>query len=173
MAKIAEYKQIGTEHVREVKVSVLSGDEEAADYTVKEIPVYGIVYREMTQEEIDGLEINEKEEFYKKMNEPLTSEKKLELLIESIPVLDKPENRPGYLWKPIYNATGNCFGWEEIIDPYYTKTEDGDFTRPIHFEPGMVVVNHLFYTDGDDIWECIKSGEAFDFNDRNFFDVIS
>lgn len=136
-------------------------------------------YIEMAQEEIDAMKAEqleyEKQNFYAEINAPLTDEKKLELFIASIPVLDKPQDMPrsrtGYLWKPMYDAEHNCFGWEEIEDPYYVPSQTGSYIDPIRYIDGMEVEQGLWYTDGDNLWECVKSGVADGFNSE-WFDII-
>ena len=48
----------------------------------------------------------------------------------------------------------------------------GDYLNPIPYEVGMTVTVGLFYTDGDDIWECIKTGAPSGFDDKAYFDII-
>lgn len=97
---------------------------------------------------------------------------KLELLLASIPVQEKPANRPGYFWKPVYRNDGSGFGWEEVADPYYVPTADGSYISPLPYIAGMDVVAGKFYTDGDDVWEAVESGRPASFIDAAFFDVI-
>lgn len=48
----------------------------------------------------------------------------------------------------------------------------GDYLNPITFEFGIECKVGLFYTDGSDIWECIKEGKPLNFADPEYFDVI-
>lgn len=131
----------------------------------------------MTADEIAEMDAQaqafEREQFYAEANRELDDAYKLELFVKSIPVQDKPADRAGYIWKPIYRADGSGFGWEEVADPYYVPVNDGtDYTKPIRWVEGMAVVTGLWYTDGDDVWECLADGVPSGFDDRAFFDII-
>ena len=52
------------------------------------------------------------------------------------------------------------------------QTTSGDYLNPIPYTLNMEVQENLWYTDGDNIWECIKSGMPDDFNDKEYFDII-
>lgn len=47
----------------------------------------------------------------------------------------------------------------------------GDFLNPIIYAKGMECIVGMFYTNGEDIWECIKAGTPADFNDKRYFDI--
>lgn len=131
-------------------------------------------YIEMTVNEIAEIKQTQSELFYTKLNEPLTSQQKLELFIESIPVLPQPKiiNRPGRVWKPMYDIENHCFGWEEIPDPYYTPTQNGSYIDPIMYIEGMAVTVNLWYKfDDENIWECIKTGENSSYSSE-WFDIL-
>ena len=133
----------------------------------------GIAFDETVSKEIEEMQKAEQEAFYEEISRPLNDMEKLQLLVSSIPTLPQPRsNRVGFLWKPMYDSEQNVFGWEEIPDPYYKKNEDGTYLDPILFEEGMYVITDLWYTDGEDIWECIKEGYPRYFADKEFFDVI-
>lgn len=131
----------------------------------------------MTDGEIAEMEAQarqfEREQFYAEATRELDDAYKLELMMRSIPVQDKPADRAGYVWKPIYRNDGSGFGWEEVADPYYIPVNDGtDYTKPITWTAGMAVVTGLWYTDGEDIWDAIKDGVPASFADREFFGII-
>lgn len=68
---------------------------------------------------------------------------------------------------------------EQISDGVFTlernpnpEEPNGEYTHPIPYYDDMEVTAGLFYTNGDDIWEAIKSGIPAGFNDNEFFDII-
>lgn len=64
--------------------------------------------------------------------------------------------------------------WWEIPDPDYVPIFDGtNYLRPITYIVGMTVVNGLWYTDGENIWEATQTGIPFDFSDTNYFEIIT
>lgn len=129
-------------------------------------------YVEMTEAELEARREFERQIFYNEMNQPLTEERKLALFISSIPVLEKPADRDGYLWKQMYDANNNCFGWEEVADPFYVPTVDGSYLHPIPFEEGMEVTEGLFYIfEDENIWECVKNGNGAT-RTKEWFDII-
>lgn len=132
-------------------------------------------YVEMTREEVEQLLEIEKANFYEEINRPLTFNEKVAMVIESIPTLEKPQpkaSRPGYLWKQIYDAEQNVFGWEEIADPYYIPVANGSYTTPFVYENGMSVTTGLFYKfDDENIWECIKTGDNSEYT-KEWFEII-
>lgn len=132
-----------------------------------------VIYRDATPAELEAQHEAERQAFYEEVNQPLTLERKLELFVESIPVLPrpKPADRPGYLWRPMYDAQGRCFGWEEVADPYYVPAQTGGYTDPIPYTEGMAVTEGLWYTGGGEVWECIRSGSGSAW-DRQWFDMI-
>ena len=48
----------------------------------------------------------------------------------------------------------------------------GDYVNPIQYKGGMSVESGLFYTDGDNIWEAVKTGIPVSFEDTEYFDII-
>lgn len=48
----------------------------------------------------------------------------------------------------------------------------GDYVNPIQYKAGMSVEEGLFYTDGDNIWEAMKTGTPVSFEDTEYFDII-
>lgn len=98
---------------------------------------------------------------------------KLSLLLDAIPVDNKPTDRPGYMWKPIFNLANMKVGWEEVVDPDYNPTGSGTYVDPYVYEDGMTVEIGMWYTDGDNIWEAIKTGIPTGFDDSEYFDIIT
>lgn len=60
----------------------------------------------------------------------------------------------------------------EVVKKDDSEFEGGDYLNPIFYSQGMIVKVGLFYTDGDNIWEALKTGTPLDFNDSEFFDII-
>lgn len=97
-------------------------------------------------------------------------------------IIQKLWTRDGFLlYNPLTGAVGNPIYlpesesssvWEEIPDPDYVPTQSGTYIDPITYVIGMTVTNGLWYTDGNDIWECIADGMPTDFNDKEYFDII-
>lgn len=52
------------------------------------------------------------------------------------------------------------------------ETPTGDYANPIAYEPETAVTAGLWYTDGEDIWECIADGVPTGFDDTEFFDIV-
>lgn len=127
------------------------------------------------QEDIEKRE--EKERFYADTLDT-SDARKMELLLSSIPTLPKPADRPGYLWRMIYNEEGHAFGWEEVADPYYEPQHSGTYTDPIPYEVGDSVTMYTnpdpftgdgWYTYDGDVKVCIKSGTPLGFDDTEYF----
>lgn len=174
--RICELVQTGTETITNTIMvddydqdgNVIGQHEETV---TKEVPVMETVYRDMTAEE--QAETNaqqeeiERQQFEQEMANQGSDQNKLELLLASIPTDTKPADRPGYRWKMLYNAEGNSFGWEEVVDPYYVPTADGDFTRPIRWIQSMTVEFGKWYYDTDPQLpkECVVAGIADTFGE--------
>lgn len=129
----------------------------------------------MSPEEIQ--EEQEREQFYSSVSD-IGEAKKLSLFIESIPTLPKPPKRDGYIWIPIYDKDGGCFGWEEVVDPYYVPGHKGTYTDPIPYVLGDTVTKYTnpdpfegdgWYSYEGDVKVCIKSGVPADFDDEEYF----
>lgn len=93
-------------------------------------------------------------------------------LLKGFEVLPRPADRPGYKWVPLYNNDSQAIGWEEVIDYNYTPSSTGTYTDPIYYNDGMEVIAFQWYTDGDNIWEAVKSGVPAGFDDIEYFDII-
>lgn len=76
--RIAEYKQIDTQIIRE---SILDDNGmETGEFTEKVVPVMGMVYRDMTSEEEAEMLRQQKELEEYERNRPLTAEERMEIL---------------------------------------------------------------------------------------------
>lgn len=93
--------------------------------------------------------------------------------VEAIAVADKPAEKEGFILKRTLVPTGYTVMWEFVEDPEYHPTEDGTYLHPFTFTAGMGVTEGKWYTNGDDIWECIKTGICETWADPEFFDVIA
>lgn len=111
--------------------------------------------REMTAEEITATQ--KAEQTYNRTAEPLTNERKLELLLESIPVQDMPNVEPklGYRWQPMYNSTAG-FAWELVEDP----TALGTRHNPWYWVSGMAVKmgHHYTTSNGTEVYIALEDG---------------
>lgn len=88
-------------------------------------------------------------------------------------ILPKPANKVGFLTVPRIKSLGYEIVWEFEPDPNYNPDQpDGSYLKPYPFEDGMTVEAGKWYTDGDDIWEALKSGIPAGFTDPEFFDII-
>lgn len=95
------------------------------------------------------------------------------MLVDSVTVPQKPAEKIGFITVPIYDHVGNSIVWTFEPDPNYLPENDGsDYLKPKRYVDGMTVTAGLWYTDGTDIWECIKSGTPSGFTDTEYFDII-
>lgn len=60
----------------------------------------------------------------------------------------------------------------EVIKKDDSEMPAGDYLNPIRYEAGMKVEKNMFYTDGENIWEAIKTGKPSGFDDTSYFDII-
>lgn len=60
----------------------------------------------------------------------------------------------------------------EVIKKDDSEMPVGDYLNPIPYESGMKVEKNKFYTDGENIWEAIKTGKPAGFDDKSYFDII-
>lgn len=104
---------------------------------------------------------------------PLTDLEKLSFLAAAVKEAPLPEEEPkaGFMWKRYYDASGVIM-WELAPDPSYVDP-DGSYTNPIVYAAGMTVTAGLYYTDGADVWECIKDGIPESFGDTDYFNIIT
>lgn len=104
----------------------------------------------------------------------LTKEMMVEEILDSIVVNEKPAAKEGFILKPV--LSGNHIVWEFEAEPAPVPEEDvtlGTYLNPIHYVSGMEVKITKWYTDGEDIWECIQSGIPTGFDDTNYFEIIT
>lgn len=117
------------------------------------------------------------------LGQTTTNDNILKLLIESIKVEDKPTSedgtelpyKAGYKWIQtcVWSNGAPIIQWEQVVDEDYISENDGsDYTTPITYKSAMSVVKGLWYTDGSDVWECIKDGTPTGFDDKEYFDII-
>lgn len=111
---------------------------------------------------------------YKKIPESALSDDELkEVLIDeiknSIVISERPTAKEGYNLKPV--VVGNNITWvfEEIKEE---SENDGTYLKPITYSEGMSIEEGKWYTDGENIWEALKSGTPANFDDKEYFDII-
>lgn len=112
----------------------------------------------------------------------LTEQGALALFARAIQVDEKPtedgvelSSKEGYKWVPKCDVTNGTprISWELVEDKDYANVNDGtDYTRPIKWKKGALVLAGMWYTDGASVWEAITDGTPEDFSDEMFFDVI-
>lgn len=122
------------------------------------------IIREMTAEEIAAMQ--ESSMAAESIIEPLTSEKKLELLLATIPEAPMPTIEPkvGYKWQPMYTASAG-FAWELVEDPDAL----GTMKNPLYWLPGKAVKMGYHYTDGVTTYVALADGVPDGFNDATYF----
>lgn len=124
------------------------------------------VIRDMTPDEIAEIQRFQPEP----TAEPLTTEKKLELMLESIPEEPMPVSEPklGYKWQPIYTAM-NGFAWELVEDP----TALGTQKNPRYWVSGMAVkLGHWYTADGTTIMLAVGEGVPAQWADEDYFETL-
>ena len=122
------------------------------------------IIREMTAEEI--AEMQELSMVAETTIEPLTNEKKLELLLATIPEAPMPTAEPkvGYRWQPMYTSSAG-FAWELVKDP----NAFGTMENPLYWLSGKVVKMGYHYTDGTTIYVALENGVPSGFGDATYF----
>ncbi len=122
------------------------------------------IYRDMTAEEIAEYQAAALER--EKTPEPLTNERKIELLLDTIATAPIPTVEPkvGYKWQPMYTATAG-FAWELVEDP----TAHGTMRNPLYWLPGKAVKMGYHYTDGTTKYVALADGVPTGFDDATFF----
>ena len=121
------------------------------------------VIREMTAEEIAEMQAAQMEN---DVPEELTVDKKLELMLASIPEAPKPNIEPkvGYKWRPMYTASAG-FAWELVEDPNAL----GTMANPLYWLDGMAVKAGYHYTDGVTKYVALADGVPDGFSDATYF----
>lgn len=122
------------------------------------------VIREMTAAEIAAMQ--ESSMAAESTIEPLTNEKKLELMLAAIPEAPMPTLEPkvGYKWQPMYTPSSG-FAWELVEDP----TAFGTIKNPLYWLPGKSVKMGYHYTDGTTIYVALEDGVPSGFDDATYF----
>lgn len=122
------------------------------------------IIREMTAAEIAAMQEASMEA--ESTIEPLTDEKKLELMLATIPEAPMPTVEPkvGYRWKPMYTPSSG-FAWELVEDP----TALGTMKNPLYWLPGKSVKMGYHYTDGTMIYVALEDGVPSGFDDATYF----
>lgn len=122
------------------------------------------VIREMTDAEIAAMQESSMAE--ESTIEPLTNEKKLELLLATIPEAPMPTVEPkvGYRWQPMYTSSAG-FAWELVEDPHAL----GTMKNPLYWLPGKAVKMGYHYTDGATIYVALGNGVPSGFDDATYF----
>lgn len=101
----------------------------------------------------------------------ITDSELLSLILKAVTIPEPPAQREGEILVPHYEAAGNSIVWTFEPDPNYQPTADGSYLHPFTFVAPMAVTSGLWYTDGEDIWECVETGLAESFT-APWFDVI-
>lgn len=92
-------------------------------------------------------------------------------LFSMFTVTYEQSDKEGYQYKVF--KLGDITIKKEYVKSDDTDLNDGsDYTKPITYKDGMSVVKGLWYTDGSDIWECIKDGTPTGFDDKEYFDIV-
>lgn len=122
------------------------------------------VIREMTAAEI--AEMQELSMAAETAIEPLTNEKKLELMLATIPESPMPTVEPkvGYKWQPMYTASAG-FAWELVKD----QNALGTMENPLYWLPGKAVKMGYHYTDGTTKYVALADGVPSGFEDATYF----
>lgn len=95
-------------------------------------------------------------------------------LLDMITVTYEKSDKKGYKYKK-YKVGDVVVKTDYVEDTDSTEEEvnDGsDYTKPITYKEGMSVTKGLWYTDGDNIWECILDGMPTSFSDKEYFDIV-
>lgn len=118
---------------------------------------------EMTAAEIAAMQAAQQEA---DVPEELTNEKKLELLLATIPEAPMPTAEPkvGYKWQPMYTASAG-FAWELVEDPNAL----GTMKNPLYWIADMAVKAGYHYTDGATKYVALADGVPNGFDDATYF----
>lgn len=96
----------------------------------------------------------------------------LNAIIDSVRIDEKPAEKVGFLLVRRYDPAAHAIVWEFVEDPDYDHdTPDGSYLKPFTFIAPMPVTEGMWYTDGEDVWECVQSGLAESFT-APWLDVI-
>lgn len=122
------------------------------------------IYRDMTAAEIAAMQ--EVSMAAETTIEPLTNEKKLKLMLATIPEAPMPTVEPkvGYKWQPMYTSSAG-FAWELVEDP----NAFGTMENPLYWLSGKAVKMGYHYTDGTTIYVALENGVPSGFGDATYF----
>lgn len=123
------------------------------------------VMRDMTPEEVAAMQ-----EGQTTAPEQLTTTKKLELLLNSIPEEPMPDAEPklGYKWQPMYTASAG-FAWELVEDPNALGTQQ----NPRYWVNGMAIkLGHYYTVDGVALKLAVAEGTPDGWSDEGFFEAV-
>lgn len=121
------------------------------------------IIREMTAAEIAAMQAAQQEA---DVPEKLTNEKKLALMLATIPEAPMPTTEPkvGYKWQPMYTSSAG-FAWELVEDPNAL----GTMKKPLYWLPGKAVKMGYHYTDGTTTYVALADGVPDGFDDATYF----
>lgn len=120
--------------------------------------------RDMTPEEIAEMQQSQPTA----APEPLTDNKKLELMLAAIPEEPLPGIEPklGYKWQPMYSSAAG-FAWELVPDPGALGTQ----ANPRYWVSGLAVrLGHWYTVDGAALKMAISEGVPTAWDDAAFFE---
>lgn len=122
------------------------------------------IIREMTAAEIAAMQ--EASMAAEATIEPLTDEKKLALMLATIPEAPMPTVEPkvGYRWQPMYTPSSG-FAWELVEAPNAL----GTMKNPLYWLPGKAVKMGYHYTDGTTTYVALENGVPSGFDDATYF----
>lgn len=124
------------------------------------------VIRDMTADEIAEMQQNQPDT----VPAELATEKKLELMLATIPEEPMPDSEPklGYKWQPIYTPSSG-FAWELVEDP----TALGTQKNPRYWVIGLAVrLGHYYTTDGVTLKMAVNEGVPESWDDSLYFAEI-
>lgn len=97
-------------------------------------------------------------------------EKEKQSLFDLFSITYEASDKSGYQYK-IYKL-GDTVLKKEYVAIDDSMNDGSDYTKPITYKEAMSVVKGLWYTDGSDVWECIKDGTPTGFDDKEYFDIV-
>lgn len=121
------------------------------------------VIREMTAAEIAAVQAAQMEA---DVPGELTNEKKLALMLATIPEAPMPTVEPkvGYKWQPMYSSSAG-FAWELVKD----QNALGTMENPLYWLPGKAVKMGYHYTGGSTTYVALANGVPSGFDDATYF----
>ena len=91
-------------------------------------------------------------------------------LLKLVSVDYEESDKEGFKWKLI--KIGDVVVQKVYVEDDTPLNDGSEYTKPITYKDGMSVEKGLWYTNGTNIWECIKEGTPTSFSDREYFDII-